>query len=98
MTCPICDKKPMNCDCTPEERRMHAEIEDLVERMPRWIPTTEELPFTLEQVLIYCPLLEPNEVTVAQRQLDGDWACADGQLLGSIEPTHWMPLPEAPKC
>lgn len=29
MPCPICDQKPMNCDCTPEERRQYAEIEDL---------------------------------------------------------------------
>ena len=97
MYCPICDQKPMNCDCTPEERRMYAEIEDLNEQVPRWIRTTEELPFTVKQVLIYCPLLEPNEVTVAQRQLDGMWACVDGQLLGATQPTHWMPLPEQPR-
>jgi hypothetical protein len=35
MPCPICDQKPMNCDCTPEERRMHAEIEDLEEQISR---------------------------------------------------------------
>lgn len=29
MACPICDQKPANCDCTPEERRQYAEIEDL---------------------------------------------------------------------
>ena len=63
-----------------------------------WIPTTEELPFTVKQVLIYCPLLEPNEVTVANRQLDGMWACVDGQLLGATEPTHWMPLPAPPQA
>jgi hypothetical protein len=62
-----------------------------------WIPVKEELPFTVKQVLIYCPLLEPNEVTVANRQLDGMWACVDGQLLGATEPTHWMPLPEQPR-
>jgi len=35
MTCPICDKKPMNCDCTPEERRMHSENEDLQDEVTR---------------------------------------------------------------
>ena len=29
MTCPICDQKPMNCDCTATEKRQWAEIEDL---------------------------------------------------------------------
>lgn len=32
MPCPICDQKPMNCDCTEAERRMHAEIEELEEQ------------------------------------------------------------------
>jgi len=35
VSCPICDQKPMNCDCTPGERRMHAEIEDLEEQISR---------------------------------------------------------------
>jgi hypothetical protein len=35
MACPICDQKPMNCDCTPEERRMHAENEDLEDEVTR---------------------------------------------------------------
>jgi hypothetical protein len=29
MACPICDQKPMNCDCTVKEREQHAEIEEL---------------------------------------------------------------------
>jgi hypothetical protein len=29
MTCPICDQKPMNCDCTEKEKRQWSEIEDL---------------------------------------------------------------------
>jgi hypothetical protein len=36
MYCPICDQKPMNCDCTEAERRMYSETEDLeieVERL-----------------------------------------------------------------
>jgi cell shape-determining protein MreC len=36
MTCPICEQKPMNCDCTVEERRLYAETQDLegeVERL-----------------------------------------------------------------
>ncbi len=31
MACPICDQKPMNCDCTDTERRQYSEISDLEE-------------------------------------------------------------------
>ena len=31
MTCPICDQKPANCDCTDRERRMWREIHDVEE-------------------------------------------------------------------
>ena len=29
MTCPICDKKPMNCDCTLQARENYAYVEEL---------------------------------------------------------------------
>jgi hypothetical protein len=32
MACPICDQKPMNCDCTETERRQFAEIAELEEQ------------------------------------------------------------------
>ncbi len=32
MTCPICDQKPMNCDCTPRERAMWLELQELEDR------------------------------------------------------------------
>ena len=35
MTCPICDQKPMNCDCTEAERRMYSENQDLEEEVER---------------------------------------------------------------
>jgi len=35
MSCPICDQKPMNCDCTETERRQFAEIEELEEQVAR---------------------------------------------------------------
>ena len=31
MTCPICDQKPMNCDCSETERDQFDELEDLQE-------------------------------------------------------------------
>jgi cell shape-determining protein MreC len=35
MPCPICDQKPMNCDCTEAERRMYCENQDLEEEVER---------------------------------------------------------------
>lgn len=42
MACPICDQKPMNCDCTAEERRQYGEIEDLEDEIARLRLTDEE--------------------------------------------------------
>ncbi len=39
MSCPICDNKPMNCDCTSLEKEQFYEIEDLsaeVEKLRDW--------------------------------------------------------------
>jgi hypothetical protein len=53
MPCPICDQKPMNCDCTEAERQMYAETEDLREQVPQWISVNERLPEEGERVLYY---------------------------------------------
>jgi len=42
MPCPICDQKPMNCDCTQAERRQHAEIEELEEQVSSLRLTDDE--------------------------------------------------------
>jgi len=42
MACPICDQKPMNCDCTEAERRQYAEIEELEEQVASLRLTDEE--------------------------------------------------------
>ena len=61
----------------------------------RWIPVSERLPEE-NRVLIFCPLLEPDEIVGATRYKSGLWLCDDGQMLGETEPTHWMPLPHPP--
>ncbi len=90
MYCPICDQKPMNCDCTPEERRMHAEIEDLEEQVPRWIPVSERLP-------------DDRQIVLAWRGKVVFGYCRDGQWIDTLYgwaipdgPSHWMPLPAPP--
>ncbi len=42
MPCPICDQKPMNCDCTEAERRMYSEAEDLREQVAQMRLTDAE--------------------------------------------------------
>jgi hypothetical protein len=94
MYCPRCDQKPMNCECTALERRMHAEIEDLREQVPQWIPVSERLPEPCEQVLCYAitgwtPGWEP-QVLVTSHNGHGYWDC------DSMTVTHWMPIPAPP--
>ena len=99
MYCPICDQKPMNCDCTPEERRMHAEIEELEEQVPRWIPVTERLPeeggvfpYVLAKIggMHYPAIARRSESTSGWVEL------GDLRLFAAWEITHWMPLPAPP--
>jgi hypothetical protein len=42
MACPICDQKPMNCDCTETERRLFAEMAELEEQVASLRLTDEE--------------------------------------------------------
>lgn len=42
MPCPICDQKPMNCDCTPRERAMWRELQER-EDMPEVALTVSEI-------------------------------------------------------
>jgi len=60
-----------------------------------WISVKERFPGE-DRVLMYCPLLEPDEIVAATRYRSGLWVCDDGQMLGATEPTHWMPLPSRP--
>jgi len=95
MYCPICDQKPMNCDCTPEERRMHAEIEDLEEQVPRWISVKERLPELDERVLL--GNAADQWVCFGSRQITGEHHHWDGDDYEELnDPTHWMPEPPAP--
>ncbi len=80
------------------KRRIIEELEPtMAEWERRWIPIDESLPDVDDHVLIFCPLLEPEETTCADRHANGMWVCDDGQLLGPTEPTHWMPLPPTPR-
>ena len=64
----------------------------------KWIPVTEALPSDGEEVLVFCSTdgwaSEDFEFGLA-------WYCPSFQRwlvnYEGLEPTHWMPLPEAPE-
>ena len=97
MACPICDQKPINCDCTAEERRQYAEIEDLEGEVDRlraerqWIPVSERLP-EIDQNVLAC---HTGEVGISHRYVDG-WYWDVDEWHKPFTPTHWMPLPPPP--
>lgn len=102
MTCPICDQKPANCDCTESERRQHSEIEDLEEEIERlraerrWIPVGERLPdIDPESMLLVCVQCEDGSrsVDVARWRLDADGRPSWGDICGSNQTIYgWSNL------
>jgi hypothetical protein len=104
MPCPICDQKPMNCDCTDTERRQYSEISDLeeladalyakIDRLReerRWIPVGDRLPDQVDDVVVW----HPSRIGTGWAWYDGDgkWFSGDYEVLVS----HWMPFPEPPE-
>lgn len=84
-----------------EQERLIAQVQSMLQRAcdmgwKEWIPARDRLPDVLERVLVFCPLLDPNEIIGATRTASGIWECDDGQIIGEEEPTHWMPLPAPP--
>lgn len=99
MPCPICDEKPINCQCTEAERRMYYEIEELEEQVPRWILVSERLPDENMEVLAWNgggQCLKPWQGHVLCEYRNGEWReSQESDLYPGI--THWMPLPEPPE-
>jgi hypothetical protein len=96
MPCPICDQKPMNCDCTEAEQRMYAEIEELREQVPQWISVSDRLPERNEPVCVAVG----GRVTVGtySPMMDDWWALIvpTSGVVPTDRVTHWMPLPGPP--
>lgn len=71
----------------------------------KWIPVTESLPSDRERVLTYSPSTpwwfsyddEPCIVVGFRHEAYSHWFFSTDTRNARIEPTHWMPLPEAPK-
>lgn len=62
-----------------------------------WIPVTERLPELLERVLVVNAGV--GYVEVGFRHVTGKYHHWDGDDWEELHtPTHWMPLPEPPRC
>ena len=66
----------------------------LLRNPPRWIPVEERLPEPHHHVIGWQPgFARTAEVWIGS---SGQWIGGDFEPAGDI--THWMPLPEPPKC
>ena len=63
MTCPICDQKPMNCDCTAKERCQYGEIEDLEAEIARLHAVNDRLRAEIERLraMVFSPVTLTDE-------------------------------------
>lgn len=73
-------------------------IQQLEAQVPRWIPVEERLPATDDDVLI----VTNNEFGTGYEVGQGYYDICDEEwfghaYVGTIDVTHWMPLPEVPK-
>lgn len=65
---------------------------EMLRNPPRWISVTERLPNEGERVLVFDKaFLQPEMGTYYST--DG-WV---GDEIASLDPTHWVPLPEPPE-
>ena len=95
------------CEADYDERKMFA---DLLERYTAlaaaaapqpvaqdgWIPVSEGLPESATDVLVYGINHGSRSYTVAGL-FSGSWASQETEETTRFEPTHWTPLPSAPK-
>ncbi len=64
----------------------------------KWISTKERLPKIGQNVLIYYPKWDGDEIQVAKLEDDGMMFDICGEFnIGTGVVTHWMPLPGSPK-
>ncbi|HBR1763007.1 TPA: DUF551 domain-containing protein [Klebsiella pneumoniae] len=75
-------------------------VQNVVTVPGKWIPVSERMPEREVDVQVYCPDKKEQMVAYLERnELDGyfrfaTWRTGDGIYC---QPTHWMPLPAAPR-
>ena len=91
------------CEELPVAKHWDGHTEEDVTRllsldMPRWIPVSERLPEEYVNVLCHLRSLDRKSeyYSIDHLMEDGQWWKAANSW--KYEVTHWMPLPEPPKC
>lgn len=69
-----------------------ARIKELEAQIPKWISVEDRLPETFDRVLVFN---EYDGINISWLQPDGKRFSV--KTAYPDRPTHWMPLPEAPK-
>lgn len=92
---PFCDDKlKQNAADLIEEQA--AKIKELEEKVPRWIPVTEQLP-EIDGRYLVCRYDYVTSTIFSDILLFESGIWWNGYHGGDYAVTHWMPLPEAPK-
>ncbi len=66
----------------------------VLDKFPRWIPVTEQLPEVHQEVFVYLWGSQPYISSIDQ---DGVWETNDFYIDIEDTPEAWMPLPEPPE-
>ena len=81
---------PEGCRGTVISRELLDQMVEDKNNQPRWIPVSERKP-DCDRVLF----TDGKNVTIATRYAPGAYDAWD---VWEKMPTHWMPMPEPPKC
>ena len=83
---------------------LQKEIEGLRAQMPRWIPVTERLLETADDIVLVCVTGKPTKCIALHGALElacfshhCGWILENWPDWENANVTHWMPLPEPPE-
>ena len=99
ITCPcdIDECSQMVYSAADQIERDQKEIEELREKLPKWISVKERLPIDrLKKYLVAFRDAGGSIVDMARYIPSDGWTCDNWDVPQNLI-THWMPLPEPPK-
>lgn len=90
----VCGCPEMSADQIERDQK---EIEELRDKLPKWISVKERLPIDrLKKYLVAFRDAGGSIVDMARYFPSDGWTCDNWDVPQNLI-THWMPLPEAPK-
>lgn len=92
-----CDVDKVGMDAADQIERDQNELDELREKLPKWISVKERLPIDrLKKYLVAFQDAGGSIVDMARYFPSDGWTCDNWDVPQNLI-THWMPLPEAPK-